>query len=103
MDPPGKFQKEKPGASEGGQFEVLQHCSSTTDSTVTGGGGDSVLETPIGTAESSSTSVHAVFNLCTGKVMDAIKETRELLDGGKVEASKSHNESNKKTKRNNQF
>lgn len=59
--------------SVGGQFEFLQHCSSTTDSTAT-------TET---TAGSSSTSVHAIFNLDTGKVMDAIKETREVLEDKK--------------------
>ena len=71
--------------SGGGQFELLQHCSSTTESTVTGSGGDGTIETPTGTtAESSTTSVHAIFNLDTGKVMDAIKETRELLEGGVI-------------------
>ena len=68
----------------GGEFEVLQHCSSA-DMIMTGsaaGGRGSNLETPPGTAQSSATSIHAVFNIGTGKVMEAIKETRELLGDG---------------------
>ena len=63
-----------------GEFEFLQHSSSTTDSTtVTTVGRDSASETPLA-GGSSTTSVHAVFNLDTKKVMDAIKETREILE-----------------------
>ena len=63
----------------GGQFEFLQQSTSTTDSTVATVGTDSASETPLA-GGSLTTSVHAVFNLDTKKVMDAIKETRETLD-----------------------
>ena len=63
----------------GGQFELLQQSTSTTNSIVETVGGDSGSEMPLARG-SSTTSVHAVFNLDTKKVMDAIKETREILD-----------------------
>ena len=72
----------------GGQFEFLQTSSSTTDSTATTCGRDSSGETPIN--GSSTTSVHAIFNLDTGKVMDTIKETRELLNNGATQTPIHH-------------
>ena len=82
MDRSRRFEPHKDPTS-GGEFEFLQHSSSNTDSTVTTIGRDSTSETPI--AGSSTTSVHAVFNLDTKKVMDAIKETRELLNGKNID------------------
>ena len=65
--------------SSTGQLELLQHSNSTTDSNVsTNLARDDSTETIAGGA--STTSLHAVFNLDTGKVLDTVKETRELLD-----------------------
>ena len=62
-----------------GQIDLIARPSSPTDSTrVTGVERKGEDETTI--AGSATTSVHAVFNLDTGMVNDAIKETRELLD-----------------------
>ena len=65
--------------SSTGQLELLQYSNSTTDSTTsTNITRDDSTETLVGGA--STTSLHAVFNLDTGKVFDTVKETRELLD-----------------------
>ena len=73
---------EKGFISSTGQLELLQHSNSTTDSTVsTNITRDDSTETLVGGA--STTSLHAVFNLDTGKVLDTVKETRELLDDKK--------------------
>ena len=65
--------------SNSGLLEVLQNSNSATDSTVsTNITRDDSTETLLGGA--STTSLHAVFNLDTGKVLDTVKETREILD-----------------------
>ena len=65
--------------SNNGQLELLQHSNSATDSTVsTNITRDDSTETLLGGA--STTSLHAVFNLDTGKVLDTVKENREILD-----------------------
>ena len=77
--------------SSTGQLELLQHSNSTTDSNVSPTlARDDSTETIAGGA--STASLHAVFNLDTGKVLDTVKETRELLDN--KNSSSSHSWSN---------
>ena len=65
--------------SNDGRLELLQHSNSATDSTFsTNITRDDSTETLLGGA--STTSLHAVFNLDTGKVLDTVKETREILN-----------------------
>ena len=74
-----RYEPESSSISSSGQLELLQHSNFATSSKVsTNLTRDDSTETIAGGA--STTSLHAVFNLDTGKVLDTVKETRELLD-----------------------
>lgn len=81
-----RYEPECGSISSSGQVELFQHSNSATGSTVsTTLTRDDSTETIVG--GESTTSLHAVFNLDTGKVLDTVNETRELLDNKKSSTS----------------